>query len=220
MVKFLLERIAPVHIDTESISALVKQVNKSIQGTADDDEEGVPTEEAIRADLELLKVLSFTHPVSFHSAETFDSRLGCLKMEDEKTAESALLILKEDYIHIDKVNIVKKDECYQVRQAFAQKLHRGLCCLRLPLEYLAVFALCAKEPMKERRAHARQCLVKNNLRQEYLKQHAAVSDKLFSLLPEYVVPYAIHLLVHDPDYVKVQDIEQQKDIKEQVKNQI
>uniref|UniRef100_A0A6Q2YQ73 PDS5 cohesin associated factor B n=1 Tax=Esox lucius TaxID=8010 RepID=A0A6Q2YQ73_ESOLU len=234
MVKFLLERIAPVHIDTESISALVKQVNKSIQGTADDDEEGVPTEEAIRADLELLKVLSFTHPVSFHSAETFDSRLGCLKMEDEKTAESALLILKEDYIHIDKVNIVKKvvyiiliyvsnsiqkgklDECYQVRQAFAQKLHRGLCCLRLPLEYLAVFALCAKEPMKERRAHARQCLVKNNLRQEYLKQHAAVSDKLFSLLPEYVVPYAIHLLVHDPDYVKVQDIEQQKDIKEKM----
>lgn len=89
MVKFLLERIAPVHIDTESIrycvvginpktrehththtsdamfdpnsviffvSALIKQVNKSIDGTADDEEEGVPTEEAIRAGLELLKV--------------------------------------------------------------------------------------------------------------------------------------------------------------------
>ena len=40
------------------------------------------------------------------------------------------------------------------------------------------------------------------------------TEKLFSLLPEYVVPYAIHLLVHDPDYVKVQDIEQLKDIKE------
>ncbi|CAB1333279.1 unnamed protein product [Coregonus sp. 'balchen'] len=85
MVKFLLERIAPVHIDTESISALVKQVNKSIDGTADDDDEGVPTEQAIRAGLELLKVLSFTHPVSFHSAETFESLLGCLKMDDEKT---------------------------------------------------------------------------------------------------------------------------------------
>ncbi|KAG7253106.1 hypothetical protein CRUP_023985, partial [Coryphaenoides rupestris] len=64
MVKFLLERIAPVHIDTESISALVKQV------------------------------LSFTHPVSFHSAETFESLLGCLKMEDEKVAEAALQIFK------------------------------------------------------------------------------------------------------------------------------
>ncbi|KAL0174764.1 hypothetical protein M9458_030732, partial [Cirrhinus mrigala] len=55
MVKFLLERIAPVHIDTESISALIKQVNKSIEGTADDEDEGVPTEQAIRAGLELLK---------------------------------------------------------------------------------------------------------------------------------------------------------------------
>lgn len=31
-------------------------MNKSIDGTADDEEEGVPTEEAIRAGLELLKV--------------------------------------------------------------------------------------------------------------------------------------------------------------------
>uniref|UniRef100_A0A4W4FR09 PDS5 cohesin associated factor B n=1 Tax=Electrophorus electricus TaxID=8005 RepID=A0A4W4FR09_ELEEL len=409
MVKFLLERIAPVHIDTESISALIKQVNKSIEGTADDEDEGVPTEQAIRAGLELLKVLSFTHPVSFHSAETFESLLGCLKMDDEKVAEAALQIFKntgskleESFPHIKSVllpvlqhkakkgpprqakfaircihamfsnrdthfaqifeplhksldtenmeqlitplttlghlamlapeqfagplkslvaNFIVKDllmndripgkkttklwvpddevspetlakiqgiklmvrwllgvknnqsksgnstlrmltailnsdgdlteqgrlgkpdmsrlrlaagcavlrlaqepcyheiitleqyqlcalvindECYQVRQAFAQKLHKGLCRLRLPLEYLAVFALCAKDPVKERRAHARQCLVKNiNLRREYLKQHAAVSEKLISLLPEYVVPYAIHLLAHDPDYVKI-----------------
>uniref|UniRef100_A0A3Q2Q5S3 PDS5 cohesin associated factor B n=1 Tax=Fundulus heteroclitus TaxID=8078 RepID=A0A3Q2Q5S3_FUNHE len=408
MVKFLLERIAPVHIDTESISALIKQVNKSIDGTADDEEEGVPTEEAIRAGLELLKVLSFTHPVSFHSAETFESLLGCLKMDDEKVAEAALQIFKntgnkmeESFPHIKSVllpvlqskakrgpprqakyaihcinamftnrdthfaqifeplhksldpanleqlitplttlghlaqlapeqfaaplkslvaNFIVKDllmndripgkkttklwvpddevspetmakiqgiklmvrwllgvknnqsksgnstlrmltailhsdgdlteqgrmgkpdmsrlrlaaacallklaqepcyheiitleqyqlcalvindECYQVRQCFAQKLHRGLCRLRLPLEYMAVFALCAKDPVKERRAHARQCLVKNvNIRREYLKQHAAISDKLLSLLPEYVVPYTIHLLAHDPDYVK------------------
>uniref|UniRef100_A0A673K8A6 Sister chromatid cohesion protein PDS5 homolog B-like n=1 Tax=Sinocyclocheilus rhinocerous TaxID=307959 RepID=A0A673K8A6_9TELE len=344
MVKFLLERIAPVHIDTESISALIKQVNKSIEGTADDEDEGVSTEQAIRAGLELLKVLSFTHPVSFHSAETFESLLGCLKMDDEKVAEAALQIFKntgskleESFPHIKSVllpvlqqkakkgpprqakyaihcihamfsnrdthfaqifeiqglklmvrwllgvknnqsksgnstlrmltailssdgdlteqgkmgkpdmsrlrlaagcavlrlaqepcyheiitleqyqlcALVINDECYQVRQAFAQKLQKGLCRLRLPLEYLAVFTLCAKDPVKERRAHARQCLVKNiNLRREYLKQHAAVSEKLISLLPEYVVPYAIHLLVHDPDYVKVQDIEQLKDIKE------
>lgn len=38
------------------VSALIKQVNKSIDGTADDEEEGVPTDEAIRAGLELLKV--------------------------------------------------------------------------------------------------------------------------------------------------------------------
>lgn len=102
-------------------------MNKSIDGTADDEEEGVPTDEAIRAGLELLKVrpdteallnlfwnnrsegssatslaafspvtqvLSFTHPVSFHSAETFESLLGCLKMDDEKVAEAALQIFR------------------------------------------------------------------------------------------------------------------------------
>uniref|UniRef100_A0A3B3UW46 PDS5 cohesin associated factor B n=1 Tax=Poecilia latipinna TaxID=48699 RepID=A0A3B3UW46_9TELE len=408
------------HFYLHLFSALIKQVNKSIDGTADDEEEGVPTEEAIRAGLELLKVLSFTHPVSFHSAETFESLLSCLKMDDEKVAEAALQIFKntgnkmeESFPHIKSVllqvlqtkakrgpprqakyaihcinamftnrdthfaqifeplhksldpanleqlitplttlghlaqlapeqfaaplkslvaNFIVKDllmndripgkkttklwvsddevspetmakiqgiklmvrwllgvknnqsksgnstlrmltailhsdgdlteqgrmgkpdmsrlrlaaacallklaqepcyheiitleqyqlcalvindECYQVRQCFAQKLHRGLCRLRLPLEYMAVFALCAKDPVKERRAHARQCLVKNvNIRREYLKQHAAISDKLLSLLPEYVVPYTIHLLAHDPDYVKVQDIEQLKEIKE------
>uniref|UniRef100_A0A8C0VKI2 PDS5 cohesin associated factor B n=1 Tax=Cyanistes caeruleus TaxID=156563 RepID=A0A8C0VKI2_CYACU len=422
MIKFLLERIAPVHIDTESISALIKQVNKSIDGTADDEDEGVPTDQAIRAGLELLKVLSFTHPISFHSAETFESLLACLKMDDEKVAEAALQIFKntgskieEDFPHIRsallpvlhhkakkgpprqakyaihcihaifssketqfaqifeplhksldpsnfehlitplvtighiamlapdqfaaplkslvatfivkdllmndrlpgkkttklwvpdeevspetlvKIQAIKmmvrwllgmknnhsksgtstlrllttilhsdgdlteqgkiskpdmsrlrlaagnaivklaqepcyheiitleqyqlcalaiNDECYQVRQIFAQKLHKGLSRLRLPLEYMAICALCAKDPVKERRAHARQCLVKNiNVRREYLKQHAAVSEKLLSLLPEYVVPYTIHLLAHDPDYVKVQDIEQLKDIKELV----
>lgn len=41
-----------------------------------------------------IQVLSFTHPVSFHSAETFESLLGCLKMDDEKVAEAALQIFK------------------------------------------------------------------------------------------------------------------------------
>lgn len=37
-----------------------------------------------------------------------------------------------------------------------------------------------------------------------------------SLLPEYVVPYMIHLLAHDPDFTKPQDYDQLKDIKESV----
>ncbi|XP_060047853.1 sister chromatid cohesion protein PDS5 homolog B [Erinaceus europaeus] len=422
-VKDLLDLIkqAKIQLTVSSyFSALIKQVNKSIDGTADDEDEGVPTDQAIRAGLELLKVLSFTHPISFHSAETFESLLACLKMDDEKVAEAALQIFKntgskieEDFPHIRsallpvlhhkskkgpprqakyaihcihaifssketqfaqifeplhksldpsnlehlitplvtighiallapdqfaaplkslvatfivkdllmndrlpgkkttklwvpdeevspetmvKIQAIKmmvrwllgmknnhsksgtstlrllttilhsdgdlteqgkiskpdmsrlrlaagsaivklaqepcyheiitleqyqlcalaiNDECYQVRQVFAQKLHKGLSRLRLPLEYMAICALCAKDPVKERRAHARQCLVKNiNVRREYLKQHAAVSEKLLSLLPEYVVPYTIHLLAHDPDYVKVQDIEQLKDVKE------
>lgn len=39
-------------------------------------------------------------------------------------------------------------------------------------------------------------------------------EKLLSLLPEYVVPYMIHLLAHDPDFTKPQDIDQLRDVKE------
>ncbi|KAK7802904.1 hypothetical protein U0070_020322 [Myodes glareolus] len=376
MVKFLLERIAPVHIDSEAISALVKLMNKSIEGTADDEEEGVSPDSAIRSGLELLKiraallkvylflqVLSFTHPTSFHSAETYESLLQCLRMEDDKVAEAAIQIFRntghkietdlpqirstlipilhqkakrgtphqaKQAVHcihaifsnkevqlaqifeplsrslnadvpeqlitplvslghismlapdqfaspmksvvanfivkdllmndrstgekngklwspdeevspevLAKVQAIKllvrwllgmknnqsksanstlrllsamlvsegdlteqkrisksdmsrlrlaagsaimklaqepcyheiitpeqfqlcalviNDECYQVRQIFAQKLHKALVKLLLPLEYMAIFALCAKDPVKERRAHARQCL--------------------------------------------------------------
>ena len=75
-----------------------------------------------------------------------------------------------------------QDECYQVRQIFAQKLHLALAKLMLPLEYLAVFALCAKDPVKERRAHARQCLLKNiTVRREYIKQNP-LAQGLFAVL--------------------------------------
>ncbi|XP_061840365.1 sister chromatid cohesion protein PDS5 homolog A isoform X2 [Nerophis lumbriciformis] len=420
MVKFLLERIAPVHIDSEAISALVKLLNKSIEGTADDDEEGVTPDTAIRSGLELLKVLSFTHPTAFHSSETYESLLQCLKMEDDKVAEAAIQIFRntgqkietelpqirstlipilhqkakrgtphqaKQAVHcihaifnnkevqlaqifeplsrslnadvpeqlitplvslghismlapdqfaspmksivanfivkdllmndrsvgnmngklwtpddevspevLAKVQAIKllvrwllgmknnqsksanstlrllsamlvsegdlteqkkisksdmsrlrlaaggaimklaqepcyhdiitpeqfqlcglviNDECYQVRQIFAQKLHLALVKLTLPLEYLSVFALCAKDPVKERRAHARQCLLKNiSVRREYIKQNSLTQDKLMSFLPEYVVPFMVHLLAHDPDFTKPQEYDMLKDIKE------
>lgn len=122
----------------------MKLLNKSIEGTADDEDEGVTPDTAIRAGLELLKVsehacceracplvssifelrssssigkytrfsrhnlhthachrfvsraqvLSFTHPTSFHSAETYESLLQCLKMEDDKVAEAAIQIFR------------------------------------------------------------------------------------------------------------------------------
>ncbi|KAG9479610.1 hypothetical protein GDO78_011567 [Eleutherodactylus coqui] len=400
--------------------ALVKLMNKSIEGTVDDEEEGVSPDSAIRAGLELLKVLSFTHPTAFHSAETYESFLQCLRMDDDKVAEAAIQIFRntghrietdlpqirsalipilhqkakrgtphqakqavhcihsifsnkevqlaqifeplsrslnadvpeqlvtplvslghismlapdqfaspmksvvanfivKDLLMNDRTNgdkngklwspdeevspevlakvqaikllvrwllgmknnqsksanstlrllsamlvsegdltehkrisksdmsrlrlaaggaimklaqepcyheiitpeqfqlcaLVINDECYQVRQIFAQKLHKALVKLQLPLEYMAIFALCAKDPVKERRAHARQCLLKNiSIRREYLKQNPMANEKLLSLLPEYVVPYMIHLLAHDPDFTKPQDVDQLRDIKE------
>lgn len=42
----------------------------------------------------LPQVLSFTHPTAFHSAETYESLLQCLKMEDDKVAEAAIQIFR------------------------------------------------------------------------------------------------------------------------------
>lgn len=55
-------------------SALIKQVNKSIDGTADDEEEGVPTDQAIRAGLELLKV-SFSLGVKYNYNNCFGVKM-------------------------------------------------------------------------------------------------------------------------------------------------
>ncbi len=38
--------------------------------------------------------------------------------------------------------------------------------------------------------------------------------KMFSLLPDYVLPYAIHLLAHDPDLATYDDVETLKNIRE------
>uniref|UniRef100_A0A2K6R4L1 Uncharacterized protein n=1 Tax=Rhinopithecus roxellana TaxID=61622 RepID=A0A2K6R4L1_RHIRO len=62
--------------------------------------------------------------------------------------------------------LVINDECYQVRQIFAQKLHKALVKLLLPLE----------------RAHTRLCLLKNiSIRREYIKQNPMATEKLLSL---------------------------------------
>ncbi|EPY78006.1 hypothetical protein CB1_001141010 [Camelus ferus] len=303
MVKFLLERIAPVHIDSEAISALVKLMNKSIEGTADDEEEGVSPDTAIRSGLELLKPLSrslnadvpeqlitplvslghismlapdqFASPMKSVVANfivkdlLMNDRVQAIKLlvrwllgmknNQSKSANStlrllsAMLVSEGDLTEQKRISksdmsrlrlaagsaimklaqepcyheiitpeqfqlcaLVINDECYQVRQIFAQKLHKALVKLLLPLEYMAIFALCAKDPVKERRAHARQCLLKNiSIRREYIKQNPMATEKLLSLLPEYVVPYMIHLLAHDPDFTRSQDVDQLRDIKEE-----
>lgn len=86
-----------------------------------------------------------------------------------------------------------QDECYQVRQIFAQKLHLALVKLLLPLEYLAVFALCAKDPVKERRAHARQCLLKNiSVRREYIKQNPLAQGQCSTYGCFMLKPHVLH----------------------------
>lgn len=45
-------------------------------------------------------------------------------------------------------------------------------------------------------------------------QNAFVLAKKFSILPDYVLPYVIHLLAHDPDFLKPDDTTILKQIQE------
>ena len=44
--------------------------------------------------------------------------------------------------------------------------------------------------------------------------HVTVAGKMFMYLPDYVMPYTIHLLAHDPDLKSFEDIQALKNIKE------
>lgn len=102
-----------------------------------------------------------------------------------------------------------------MRVHFANKLHKGLISLRLPLQFLSAFCLVANDPMKERRTQIKQFIQLNiQRRREYLKQQPAANNKLFYLLPDYVLPYAIHLLAHDPELQSHEDTKTLKNIKE------
>ena len=78
--------------------------------------------------------------------------------------------------------LLLQDPCYQVRAKFAQKLHKGLLSLRLPLKYMSIYALAANDPLKERKTEVKQNLVTNiNKRREYLRQHPNNKCRLIML---------------------------------------
>ncbi|XP_077867919.1 sister chromatid cohesion protein PDS5 homolog A-B-like [Saccoglossus kowalevskii] len=137
---------------------------------------------------------------------------GCALLKLAQEPCYADIISQEQFYLIA---LLVNDECYEVRQMFAIKLHKGLLSLRLPLQYLSIFALCAKDPIRDRKTFARQCLVKNiSFRRDYIRQHSGASSRLTSLLPEHVIPYCIHLLAHDPDLQSHKDLSSLRDIKE------
>lgn len=82
------------------------------------------------------------------------------------------------YLFLLDLLVSLKDPCYQVRYGFAQKLHKGLILLRLPLQYMSIFCLAANDPHKERRQQVKQFLQSNiTKRREYLKTNNTAGSK-------------------------------------------
>lgn len=80
--------------------------------------------------------------------------------------------------HIYCAHSALQDVIYQVRVRFANRLHKGLISLKLPLEYMAILCLGANDPLKERRQQLKLFLTLNiNKRREYIKQNPSARGK-------------------------------------------
>ncbi|KAF6773390.1 hypothetical protein AHF37_09033, partial [Paragonimus kellicotti] len=106
------------------------------------------------------------------------------------------------YVHQD-------DPCPHVRSHFLTKLNQGLYRLRLPLEYIAIFAHAVDVPDSAFKQRAKQLLTGNiQRRRDFLDRHASYRNDtkfLYGLLPDFVLPYLIYLLAHDPEWADIND---------------
>ncbi|GAB6027135.1 hypothetical protein CHUAL_013897 [Chamberlinius hualienensis] len=99
------------------------------------------------------------------------------------------------------------DETINVRERFAQKLHKGLITLKLPLEFMAIFCLGTSESNRDLKNRLHQYLTSNiNKRRDYLKQQPFGAANMKLHYPDYIIPYAIHLLAHHPDFKKFDQV--------------
>ncbi|CAG9857389.1 unnamed protein product [Phyllotreta striolata] len=118
------------------------------------------------------------------------------------------------------------DEVKQVREVFANKLHKGLnrglpnkC---LPLDFMGYYALAGKEPENRLRSTIRNYMIADiNRRRDYLKSLTmgpAHSDKAFGqlshLFPDSMLLFAIPILAHDPHFTKWDDVQELTRVKQ------
>ncbi|XP_052794341.1 sister chromatid cohesion protein PDS5 homolog A-like isoform X2 [Mya arenaria] len=137
---------------------------------------------------------------------------GCVILKLAEEPVFADLIQQEQF---QALALLINDSCYHVRMRFSEKLNKGLISMRLPLEFMSIFSLAANDPVRERRTTIKKFLQLNiQRRRDFLKQNQVLGGKLFQYLPDYVMPYTIHLLAHDPDLRSYEEVGALKNIKE------
>jgi len=169
--------------------------------------------------------LRLLYTVIIHNGDLMESgitnkpELARLRLQ----AGCCMLKLAEEHVYADIITreqfqalaLMLNDVCFHVRLRFALRLQQGLISLKLPLEFMSILCLGANDPLKERRVQLKQFLTLNiNKRREYLKQNPSARGRMFYLLPDYVIPYTIHLLAHDPDFKSYEDVDSLKSLKD------
>ncbi|XP_022228919.2 sister chromatid cohesion protein PDS5 homolog B [Drosophila obscura] len=119
----------------------------------------------------------------------------------------------EQYLQLSQL---MTDPVPQVREIFARKLHKGLgrslprnC---LPLDFMGLYVLAGLETDRKLQDLVRHYVDTDvNKRREYLKTVAMTSpdssteSQSLHILPDYMLAFAIPVLVHDPSYTNHED---------------
>ncbi len=72
---------------------------------------------------------------------------------------------------------------YKVREILAQKLHKGLIALKLPLQYMSIFCLVGQDVEKDRRVQVKNFLHTNiNKRRDLLKTSVNANGGYFYVI--------------------------------------
>ncbi|XP_047482987.1 sister chromatid cohesion protein PDS5 homolog B-A-like [Penaeus chinensis] len=121
------------------------------------------------------------------------------------------------------LSLLMNDECPQVRERFAIKLHKGLArgiphkCL--PLDFMGFYALAGLESDRQLRVAVRQYMIADiNKRREYIRSitmsggSEKASSQLPHIMPDYMLVFAVPLLAHHPEFTDPSDKSQLKRI--------
>ncbi|XP_066979416.1 sister chromatid cohesion protein PDS5 homolog B-B isoform X2 [Macrobrachium rosenbergii] len=111
------------------------------------------------------------------------------------------------------------DETPQVRERFAMKLHKGLArgvpnkCL--PLDFMGFYALAGLEPDRQMRLAIKQYMVADICkRRDYIRSitmtggSEKASGQLPHIMPDYMLVFAVPILVHQPEFTDPNDVSQ------------
>ncbi|XP_042234585.1 sister chromatid cohesion protein PDS5 homolog B-B-like isoform X3 [Homarus americanus] len=117
------------------------------------------------------------------------------------------------------LSLLMNDECPQVRERFAIKLHKGLArgiphkCL--PLDFMGFYALAGLEPDRQLKIAVRQYMMADiSKRRDYIRSitmsggSEKASSQLPHIMPDYMLVFAVPLLAHQPDFKDPTDVSQ------------
>ncbi|KAK3896136.1 hypothetical protein Pcinc_000185 [Petrolisthes cinctipes] len=109
------------------------------------------------------------------------------------------------------LSLLMNDECPQVREHFAIKLHKGLAqgipdkCL--PIDFMGFYALAGLESDRQLKLSVRKYMITDiTRRRDYIRyittsgESDKASNQLDHIMPDYMLVFAVPILIHMPDF--------------------